>query len=109
MVPLSLRIGVERTLLEGNRSKYDKYRVQTLDFGETSGRGDEGGLDFDALLEKHLLLAEVGDGGDVTEEALVDTRTYTIAAGYDVPVSKKGYAELLSSFATEMQEARRDS
>lgn len=60
-------------------------------------------------MEKDPLWAETGDGGDVSEEALVVMRTLVTATGHDVPVSEKGYVEFLRSFDTEMQATRRES
>lgn len=108
-VPLLSREGVEWTSPEAIRCDYDKHRGQTQGSGEASGRKDKEGLDLDALLEKHLLWAEAGDGGDVTEEVRVAMRTPTTAAGHEVLVSKKGYVDFLHSFATEMQAERLES
>lgn len=49
----------------------------------------------------NLLWAEAGNTGILTEEEFV-------AIGSKVRVSKKGYVELLSSFAAEVQSARRE-
>lgn len=62
-----------------------------------------------AYSEKDLLWPEDGDDGDVNEEALVATRTLITAAGLEVPVSTKGYVELLRILASEVQTARRES
>lgn len=60
-------------------------------------------------LERDLLSAAAVDDGDVTKEVLVATGILLTAAGHEVPVSKKGFIDLLRSFATEVQAGRRKS
>lgn len=64
---------------------------------------------LDAFLGKDLLLAKPGDAGEVTEKAVVETVTLITAVSKKVPVSKKGYLELLRSFTIEVQSARHKS
>lgn len=74
-----------RILLEAITRVYDKHLGQTEFSGETSGRGDEQGLDLDKLLEKDLLLAQTENDGDVGVEALVASRTLITAAVMEWP------------------------
>lgn len=66
-------------------------------------------MDLDGLLEKVLLLVESGDGGDVTEEAIVATGTQITTTGHAVPVPKKGHVDFYYSFATAVHAARLES
>lgn len=52
-------------------------------------------MDLDSLLEKNLPWAEIEDAGDVIEKALMETRALNTDVRYKVPVSKKGYVELV--------------
>lgn len=97
--------GFERTLLEAIECDYDDYPSRGEGSGKVSGKIDEHVVDLIALLEVVLLWAESGDVGDVSEEALVVTRTIITAVRHEVPVFKKGYMELVCSFFTEAQSA----
>lgn len=61
------------------------------------------------LVEKIQLWAKARNNGDLSQEALVATRTLINSADQDMPVLKKGYVNLLCCFATEVQTARCES
>lgn len=60
-------------------------------------------------MEKNLLQFVADHGGDITEGALVATRTLITTIGHGLFVSKKGYVELLRCVTTVVQAARHKS
>lgn len=70
-----LRDGKKRTLLEAIRCDYNKHRCYVHGSSQSSGRGDEEVVDLDALLEKDMMLTEVKNASDVTEEWYMATKT----------------------------------
>lgn len=67
------------------------------------------GVDLDALLKEGRLWEQAGDTGDVTEELLNTKQSLVTAVSHDVPVSKKGYLDLVGALAEKVQKAQRES
>lgn len=67
----------------------------------TDGKAE--GIDVDALLEDNWSLLQVGDAGNMTEEALNATRLLVVAVGHDVVASKEGNLELIIALADKVQ------
>lgn len=59
--------------------------------------------DLNALSEKHVFYAEVDYVEEVQKEVVMVMCSLVSAVGYDVPIAKKGYVELLQFIACEVQ------
>lgn len=86
---------------------YNKYRGLENKPGEARREENAESVDRHALLEKDLLWGQVGDAGDVTKEVLDATRLIFTAVGHDVPISEKGYLDLLRGLSDKVQKAQR--
>lgn len=60
---------------------------------------------LDSLLDQNLLCAKTQDSAELLEELLSATWVLVERIGCTVPVSKKGYVDLLQQLIREMKEA----
>lgn len=67
------------------------------------------GVDLDTLFDQDLLLARVEDSVEISEERLSDTRELIEVVGYIVPVSKKGYVDMVQQLDEVVKDARQKS
>lgn len=85
------------------RQDYEDYPQREGGRGEAERAGISGGIDIDTSLEKDLLWTKAGKTEGLTEETLFATSSLVAAVGFELPVSKNRYVEVLRTVAEETQ------
>lgn len=89
--------------------EYDAFRGQGSDLNKVESSTDEGGVDFDLLLEKYFSLAKEGDAGNLTKDAQDKGSAQISAVSNAVLVSNKESVQLLQFLMREIQEPHWES
>lgn len=95
-----------------NRERMDSNAIRR-DYGEYSGltvnSEQVSGIDLDALFDQNPMWAQARDSTEVPEESLSATRALIKEIWCALPVSEKGYVDLVQQLAGEVKDMRQKS